>query len=75
MVKALVFAVAFKPDAGESTGELNGRWPGGKLGEAAVLIRSCPGGYELHHKPEEFANVDAGDLPGDCRQTIEFRPW
>src|SRR5437879_3033886 len=26
-VRALVYVAAFQPDAGETTGELNGRWP------------------------------------------------
>lgn len=64
-VKGLVFAAAFIPDAGESTGELNGRWPGSKLGEATVLIRPYPGGNELYLKPEAFASVCAGDLPAE----------
>jgi pimeloyl-ACP methyl ester carboxylesterase len=62
-VKALVFVAAFAPDAGESTGELNGRWPGSKLGDGTALIRPYGGGEELYLRPECFRDVYAGDLP------------
>ena len=62
-VTAIVFVSAFQPDAGESTGELNGRWPGSKLGEATTIVRSYPGGADLYLKPEDFAEVYAADLP------------
>jgi pimeloyl-ACP methyl ester carboxylesterase len=62
-VKALVFVAAFAPDAGESTGELNGRFPGSKLGDAAMTLRDYPGGTDLYLHPEHFADVYAADLP------------
>jgi pimeloyl-ACP methyl ester carboxylesterase len=62
-VKALVFVAAFSPDAGESTGELNGRFPGGKLGEATTVVREYPGGNDLYLRPEYFSDVYAADLP------------
>lgn len=61
-VKALVFVAAFVPDAGESTGELNGRWPGSRLGEATAVFRACPDGQDLYLRPECFADVYAGDV-------------
>jgi pimeloyl-ACP methyl ester carboxylesterase len=62
-VRALVFVSAFQPDTGESTGELNGRFPGSKLGPATTTIRPAPGGQDLYLKPEDFAEVYADDLP------------
>ncbi|GFZ87229.1 alpha/beta fold hydrolase [Dyella caseinilytica] len=62
-IKALVFVAAFAPDAGESTGELNGRFPGSKLGEATIVLRECPGGTDLYLQPNHFSDVYAGDLP------------
>lgn len=62
-VAALVFVSAFQPDSGESTGELNGRWPGSKLGPDTTLVRAYPGGHDLYLQPERFAEVYAADLP------------
>ena len=62
-VRALVFVAAFMPDIGEAAGELNGRWPGSKLGEATTLLRSHPGGQDLYLKPEHFREVYATDVP------------
>ena len=62
-VKALVFVAAFTPDSGESTGELNGRWPGSQLGEKTTTIRPSPDGDDLYLKPEDFHQVYANDLP------------
>lgn len=64
-VKALVFVSAFLPVGGESTAELNGKFPGSKLGEATTIVRSYPGGSDLYLKPECFAQVYAGDLDAD----------
>ena len=61
-VSGLVFVSAFAPDTGESTGELNGRWPGSLLGEATTVVRQSPDGAELYLKPESFGEVYAGDL-------------
>jgi pimeloyl-ACP methyl ester carboxylesterase len=60
---ALVFVSAFQPEAGESTGELNSRFPGSKLGAATTTVRPAPGGQDLYLKPEAFAEVYAADLP------------
>ncbi|MFL9868990.1 alpha/beta hydrolase [Paraburkholderia fungorum] len=61
-VAALVYVAAFAPDAGESTGELNGRWPGSRLGEATTVLREHPDGVDLYLKPEHFVDVYGGDL-------------
>ena len=49
-LKSLVFVSAFLQDAGEAAGELNGRWPGSKLGETTTIIRPYPGGKDLYLK-------------------------
>lgn len=62
-VKALVFVAAFAPDTGESTGELNERWPGSTLNADTIQTRSYPGGTDIYLKTGSFADVYAGDLP------------
>jgi pimeloyl-ACP methyl ester carboxylesterase len=62
-VKALVFVAAFAPNAGESTGQLNRRFPGSKMTEETVIVRKHPGGDDLYLRPEHFSNVYAADLP------------
>jgi hypothetical protein len=42
-LKSLVFVSAFLQDSGEAATELNGRWPGSKLGETTTIIRPYPG--------------------------------
>jgi len=62
-VQALVFVAAFVPDAGESMGELNGRFPGSQLGDATTILREHPGGNDLYLRTEHFSGVYAADLP------------
>jgi pimeloyl-ACP methyl ester carboxylesterase len=62
-LRGLVFVVAFQPDAGESTGELNGRFPGSLLGEATTEVRPYPGGNDLYLRQADFGDVYAADLP------------
>jgi pimeloyl-ACP methyl ester carboxylesterase len=64
-VRALVYVAAFQPDAGETTGELNGRWPGSKLGPDTTTVRPYPGGNDLYLSTEDFREVYAGDLPAE----------
>ena len=64
-IQSLVFVSTFIQDSGEAAGELNGRWPGSKFGEAPTIVRSYPGGNDLYLKPEAFAEGYAGDLPLD----------
>jgi pimeloyl-ACP methyl ester carboxylesterase len=64
-VDALVYVSAFQPAAGESTGELNGRFPGSRLGEDTTVVRARPAGNDLYLRPEHFAAVYAGDLDAD----------
>jgi pimeloyl-ACP methyl ester carboxylesterase len=69
-LRGLVFAAAFQPDAGESTGELNGRFPGSLLGEATTEVRPCPGGNDLYLRPADFADVYAADVPPASAATM-----
>jgi pimeloyl-ACP methyl ester carboxylesterase len=69
-VRALVFVAAFQPDSGESTGELNARFAGSKLGPATTTIRDTPHGPDLYLNPEDFANVYAADLPPTTAATM-----
>ena len=61
-VAALVFVSAFAPDTGESTADLNARWPGSKLNETTTIVRNYPGGSDLYLQPERFGEVYADDL-------------
>lgn len=61
-VRTLVFVAAFQPDAGETTGELNDRFPGSGLSPATTVVRPYPGGSELSLRPEAFRDVYAGDV-------------
>ncbi|MFD7657408.1 alpha/beta fold hydrolase [Actinosynnema sp. NPDC059797] len=67
-VKALVYAAAFAPDAGDTVGGLQVRFPGTKLGPSALDVREFPRagggvGHEGYVKPALFRDVFAGDLP------------
>ncbi|MGW5526964.1 alpha/beta fold hydrolase [Streptomyces xanthochromogenes] len=64
-VKALVFIAAFQPDAGESSAELNEKFPGSKLGPATTTVVPRPGGNDMYLKPEAFGEVYAGDVAPD----------
>jgi pimeloyl-ACP methyl ester carboxylesterase len=63
-VKALVYVAAFAPDQGESLLDLQTKYPGSKLNEAALDFR--PYGENLvdgYIKKEFFHDVFAGDVP------------
>ncbi|GAA1313957.1 alpha/beta hydrolase family protein [Saccharothrix xinjiangensis] len=67
-VKALVYVAAFVPDAGDTVGGLQVKYPGTKLGQAALDVREFPlagGGvsHEGYVKPALFRDIFAGDLP------------
>jgi pimeloyl-ACP methyl ester carboxylesterase len=61
-IRALVYVAAFQPDTDESAGELNGRFPGSKLGPDTLAFVQTPTGTDLYLKPENFQEVYAGDL-------------
>lgn len=62
-VKALVYVAGFAPDAGESAGDLAGRFPGGTLGETLVPIALPSGGNDLYILQEKFRAQFAADVP------------
>jgi pimeloyl-ACP methyl ester carboxylesterase len=62
-VLGLVYIAAFAPDSGESTGDLNGRWPGSTLNGDTTVVGPCPTGQDLYLKVESFRSVYAHDLP------------
>ena len=69
-LKSLVFVAAFIQDANESAGELNGRWPGSKFGEAAITVRPTPDGSDVYLQPQHFAEVYAADLSAQQIATL-----
>ncbi|GAA1647902.1 alpha/beta hydrolase [Kribbella alba] len=68
-VKSLVYVSAFIPEAGETLGALNSRFPGSDLGSATTPI-TYPGGLDLAIKPDNARAVFAADIP--ARQAAAF---
>ncbi|GAA2206802.1 alpha/beta hydrolase [Nonomuraea monospora] len=63
-VKALVYVAAFAPDEGESLLDLQTKYPGSKLDEAALDFRPYGGGLvDGYIKKEAFHDVFAKDVP------------
>ncbi|TYB69298.1 alpha/beta hydrolase [Nonomuraea sp. PA05] len=63
-VKALVYVAAFAPDQGESLLDLQTKYPGSKLNEAALDIRPYGDGLvDGYIKKEAFHDVFAKDVP------------
>ncbi|MDI5962346.1 alpha/beta fold hydrolase [Streptantibioticus silvisoli] len=69
-VKALVFISAFQPDEGESSGGLNEKFAGSRLGPDTTTVLAHPGGNDMYLKPECFREVYAGDLPPETVATM-----
>ncbi|MBP2704336.1 alpha/beta fold hydrolase [Microbispora sp. RL4-1S] len=63
-VKALVYVAAFAPDEGDSLLQLQTKFPGSKLSEAALDFRPYGEGLvDGYIKKEFFHDVFAGDVP------------
>lgn len=63
-VKSLVYVAAFAPEAGESAGQLAGRFPGGTLGQALSPPVPLPdGGMDLYIDQGKFHRQFAHDVP------------
>lgn len=63
-VKALVFVAAIAPEAGESTAELSGRFPGGTLGHTlAPPVALADGGNDLYIQQDKFHNSSQPTFP------------
>jgi pimeloyl-ACP methyl ester carboxylesterase len=62
-VKALVYVAAFAPDAGESSNDLAGRFPGGTLGAALAPLVALPGGgNDMYIRQDKFRAQFAADV-------------
>ncbi|MBN3968715.1 alpha/beta hydrolase [Pseudomonas gregormendelii] len=62
-VKALVYVAAIAPEAGESTAELSGRFPGGTLGPTlAPPVALADGGKDLYIQQDKFHDQFAADV-------------
>jgi pimeloyl-ACP methyl ester carboxylesterase len=67
-VKALVYVAAFAPDAGESAGGLDAKFPGSLLGPD-TLAQPVPltgGGHDLYVRQDKFHEAFAPDLPASA---------
>jgi pimeloyl-ACP methyl ester carboxylesterase len=65
-VRALVFVASFNLEAGESTGDLAAKYPGGELGPALVSVRypaADGAGDDLYIQQDKFREVFAADVP------------
>jgi pimeloyl-ACP methyl ester carboxylesterase len=62
-IKALVYVAAFAPQAGETLGELNAKYPGSEIGPDTTNLITYAGGADLVMRPESFRTVFADDLP------------
>ncbi len=62
-VKALVFVAAFAPEAGESIGELSGKFPGSTLGDTLKEVPLPDGTVDLYIRQEEFHQQFTADVP------------
>lgn len=62
-VKALVYVAGIAPDAGESTADLAGRFPGNTLGPTlAPPVELVDGGKDLYIQQEKFHDQFAADV-------------
>ena len=62
-VKALVYVAAFAPEAGESAGALDTKFPGSVLGPALTQVPLSGGGHDLYVQQDKFRAAFAPDLP------------
>jgi pimeloyl-ACP methyl ester carboxylesterase len=60
-VKAIVYAAAFIPIAGESVLQLGSEFPGSLLSTATINIVPVPGGADFYLKPADFRAAFAAD--------------
>jgi pimeloyl-ACP methyl ester carboxylesterase len=78
-VRALVYIAGFLLDAGESTAELAGKYPGGELGPALNPVPFVTGdssGTDLYIRQDQFQAVFAADVPdaGTALMAVTQRP-
>ncbi|MET7334759.1 alpha/beta hydrolase [Nonomuraea sp. NPDC005650] len=71
-VKALVYVAAFASDQGESLLDLQTKYPGSKLNEAALDFRPYSDGLvDGYIKKEFFHDVFAGDVPRETADLMQ----
>ncbi|MFG1995597.1 alpha/beta fold hydrolase [Actinoplanes sp. NPDC048988] len=64
-VKALVFVAAFAPEAGESIGELSGKFPGGTLGDTLREVPLPDGTVDLYIRQDKYHQQFIADVPAE----------
>ncbi|MEV4374972.1 alpha/beta hydrolase [Nonomuraea sp. NPDC049637] len=64
-VRALVYVAAFAPEAGESIGELSGKYPGGTLGQTLAEVPLPDGSVDLYIRQDLFHQQFAADVPAE----------
>ncbi|MBE1489260.1 alpha/beta fold hydrolase [Plantactinospora soyae] len=64
-VKALVYAGAFAPEAGESAARLSARFPGSSLDETLVPVRLPDGRFDLYIRQARYHEQFAADSSAD----------
>jgi pimeloyl-ACP methyl ester carboxylesterase len=64
-VKALVFVAAFAPEAGESIGELSGKFPGGTLGDTLTEVALPDGTVDLYIRQDRYHQQFVADVPAE----------
>ena len=70
-VRALVYVAAFVPDRGETLLDLQNRYPGSRLTEAALDFRPYGEGLvDAYIKRGSFRSVFAGDVPATTAQLM-----
>ena len=63
-MKALVYVAAFAPDAGETVGDLNSKFPGSVIGPALAPPVPLPGGgHDLYVQQEKNHDAFAPTCP------------
>src|SRR5262249_6044679 len=65
-VKALVFVAAFAPEAGETAGGLNSKYPGSLPDTALAPVALPGGGHDLYVLQDKFHDVFAPDVPKEA---------
>ncbi|MCF7552308.1 alpha/beta fold hydrolase [Pseudonocardia sp. WMMC193] len=66
-VAALVYVAAFIPTVGESSGELNGKFPGSQLTPDNLVARPTADGHtDLYLRADRFGEVYAGGLDAEA---------
>jgi pimeloyl-ACP methyl ester carboxylesterase len=77
-VKSLVYVASFAPEAGETTLELNGKFPGSQLGDALTPpVVLADGSKDNYVDQAKFAAIFAADVPATAQveMAVGQRPF